>query len=344
MVEVAACTNRWSQTIEVRHQSQVGAARRAAKAAAQTLGFEPKACEEVALAITELATNLLKHAHTGKLVVTPLAIRGRVGLEIESQDQGPGMADVERALADGFSTAGSRGTGLGAVNRLMDELDIVSQPGRGTRILCRKWRRVPSISRRTCPLAFGVATRPHPGDEQNGDAFVLRQWGESALVGIIDGLGHGPFAHQAAETARHYIESHYDIPLAQLFLGAGRACRATRGVVMALARFDWAQEKLAYASVGDIEVRIFPRSGRFPFPTQRGILGLNAPAAVVTEHPWTPTNLMVLHSDGLRSHWAWEDFPGLTEQPASEMAHRLLRALARDQDDATVLVVQKSKA
>jgi anti-sigma regulatory factor (Ser/Thr protein kinase) len=331
------------QTIEVRHQSDVGAARRAARTVAETLGFEPKASEEIALAMTELATNLLKHARTGKLVLTPLSVRGRVGLAIESRDQGPGIADVERALADGFSTAGSRGTGLGAVNRLMDEFDITSQPGRGTRLVCRKWRRVHAASLRPCPLSFGVATRPHPGCEHNGDAFVLHQWEESALVGVIDGLGHGQFAHRAAETARRYVESHYDLPLAELFAGVGRACRATRGVVMALARFDWGREKVAFASIGDIETRVFPRAGRFPFPIQRGILGLNAPAAIVTEHPWAPAHLMVLHSDGLHTHWTWADFPGLASQPASEIARRLLQALAREQDDATVLVVRPER-
>ena len=117
--------------------------------------------------MTELATNLIKHAQGGTLTLTPLADGGRVGLEIESHDNGPGIADVEQALGDRFSTAGTRGTGLGAVNRLMDELDITSRRGRGTRIVCRKWLREHRPSLRPCPLAFGVATRPRqPGPGQ----------------------------------------------------------------------------------------------------------------------------------------------------------------------------------
>ncbi len=341
MVEIEAGGNWALQTIEVRQRSDVAAARRAAKAAAETLGFEGVACEEIGLAMTELATNLLRHARAGRLVLVPLAARGRVGLEIQSQDQGPGIADVERALADGFSTAASLGCGLGAVNRLMDEFDIGSRPS-GTRIVCRKWRRRHHVSLRACPLAFGAATRPRPGYDLNGDALVLRRWGESALAGIIDGLGHGQFAHRAAEAARQYVESHHDSPLGQLFAGAGRACRGTRGVVMALARFDWALETLAFASVGDIEVRAFPRSVRFPFPTQRGIVGLNAPPATVTKHHWSADNIMVLHSDGLDTHWSLEDFPGLAHKPAGPMARQLLQALAKDHDDATVLVIRKA--
>jgi anti-sigma regulatory factor (Ser/Thr protein kinase) len=329
------------QTFDMVHRSDVAVARRAAKAAAQSLGFDVNACEEIGLATTELATNLLKHARHGQLLLKPLAAGRRVGLELESRDQGPGIADVKQVLADGYSTVGSRGTGLGAVNRLMDDFDLVSRAS-GTRVVCRKWRRVHSAPRGKCPLTFGVATRPFPGCAHNGDAFVLHRWEESALVGVIDGLGHGQPAHRAAEAARHYVESHYDLPLRELFAGVGRACHATRGVVMALARFDWAQEQLAFASIGDIEVRVFPPESRLPGLTQRGILGLNAPVARVSEHAWSGPRVLVLHSDGLRGHWAWKDFSDLLEQPAPVMARELLQALARERDDATVLVVQKA--
>jgi len=309
---------------------------------AESIGFDPAACEEIALAMTELATNLIKHAQGGKLTLTPLADGGRVGLEIESRDSGPGIADVEQALADRFSTAGTRGTGLGAVNRLMDELDITSEHGRGTRIVCRKWVRQHPSSIRPCPLAFGVATRPRQPGVDNGDAFVVKQWVESALVGVIDGLGHGQFAHCAAQAARQYVESHFDLPLDQIFRGVGRACRATRGVVMALARFDWGQGRLAFASVGNIESRVFPCSELFPFSIRRGVIGLNAPNAVVTEHPWLPGHVLVLHSDGLRTHWGWKDFPGVAEQPAQSLAQEFLRLLAKEEDDATVIVVRSA--
>jgi anti-sigma regulatory factor (Ser/Thr protein kinase) len=330
-----------SQTIEVLHSSDVGAARRLARALAERIGFDPVASEEVALAMTELATNLIKHAQSGRLTLTALAEGGRVGLGIESYDNGPGIADIERALGDRFSTAGTRGTGLGAVNRLMDELDITSERGRGTRIVCHKWLRQHTVGIRPCPLAFGVATRPRQPGAENGDAFVIKQWAESALVGIMDGLGHGQFAHRAAEAARQYVESHYDQPLDQVFRGVGRACRATRGVVMALARFDWGLGRLTFASVGNIEVRVFPRSEPFHFIVQRGVIGLNAPNAVVTDHPWPSDHMLVLHSDGLRTHWGWKDFPDAADKPAPALAQELLRSLAKEEDDATVIVVRQ---
>lgn len=329
-----------AQIVEVRHESDVGTARRTARTAAALLGFAATACEEIALAATELATNLVKHANGGTLTLTPLAEGGRAGLEIESRDDGPGIADVEQALGDRFSTAGTRGTGLGAVNRLMDEFDIASRHGDSTRIVCRRWLREYRPGSWPCPLAFGVATRPRGHGEVNGDAFVVRQWAESALVGIIDGLGHGPHAHHAAQAARQYVESHFDMPLDQIFRGVDRACHATRGAVMALARFDWGLDRLAFASVGNIEARVFPQSRQFNFVVRRGVVGLNAPRAVVTEHSWPPDHVLVLHSDGVVSHWSWSDFPAWTDRPAAAMAQDLLRACGKDEDDATVIVAR----
>ena len=203
---------------------------------------------------------------------------------------------------------------------------------------------------RSCPLAFGVATRPRGFDQANGDTFVVQQWAESALVGIIDGLGHGQFAHRAAQTARRYVETHFDQPLDQVFRGTGRACRATRGVVMALARFDWGEGRLTFASLGNILVRVFPRAEPFHFVIRRGVIGLNAPAVVVTEHAWPLDHVFVLHSDGVSTHWGWNDFPAWTDPrpasgypgapPAATMAQELLRTKAKVEDDATVIVVR----
>jgi anti-sigma regulatory factor (Ser/Thr protein kinase)/serine/threonine protein phosphatase PrpC len=331
-----------SQSIRVLHESDVGVAKRAAKGLAENLGFDPTAGEEIALAVIELATNLAKYAPGGQLTLTPLEEASRVGLEILSQDSGPGIPDVERALTNGYSTSGSRGMGLGAVNRLMDEFDIQSEPKAGTRVRCRKWRRDYAPGTERCPMEFGVATRPRTFGAPNGDAFIIRPWAQSVLAGIIDGLGHGQFAHRAAQTARQYVESHFDQPLDQVFRGTGRACRATRGVVMALARFDWGDGRVSVASVGNIETRVFPPSPGLDFPVRRGVVGLNAPRAVVTQRPWDPARILVMHSDGLRSHWTWKEFPDLPRQTASAAAESLLRGLARELDDATVIVVRKA--
>jgi anti-sigma regulatory factor (Ser/Thr protein kinase) len=322
----------------------VYAARRAAKDMALAIGFDTKASEEIAIAVSELASNLVEHTQGGKLILMPISDDDRVGIQVESCDRGPGIADVEQALTDGFSTAGGLGCGLGAVNRLMDQFDITSQheAGAGTAIVCKRWLRRDALTVSPCPLEFGAATRARPTLTLNGDTFVIKRWRASALVSVIDGLGHGQYAHRAAQTARQYVESHFDQPLDAIFRGVERTCRATRGVVMALVRFDFGGNdvRFSFASVGNIEVRLFGSSEWRHFITPRGILGAKAPNPRVTEHRWEPDGVMVLYSDGVTHHWGLEDFPKLTEKSATVMAQRLLRALAKKDDDATVVVVR----
>jgi anti-sigma regulatory factor (Ser/Thr protein kinase) len=333
-----------AQVIPIALASDVHMARRAAKAMALALGFDAKASEEITLVISELASNLVRHAQGGRLTLTPVKHHGRIGIQIESWDRGPGIADVEQAIKDGFSTAHSLGYGLGTVNRLTDQLDITSRrgAGAGTAIVCTRWLPLDKPSLSPSPLEFGVATRAYPAMPVNGDAFVIKQWHTKALVSVIDGLGHGQHAHRAALAARQYVETHFDQPLDAIFRGVGRTCRATRGVVMALVGFDFAGDdiRFSFASVGNIEARVFGGPNRQQFIMTRGIVGGNAPRPRVTDHHWNPGSVMVLHSDGVACHWGMADFPDLRRESAATMAPRLLRALAKDNDDATIVVVR----
>ena len=284
------------------------------------------------------------------LSFTKVTQHGRDGIQIESRDSGPGITDVNEVMADGFSTIGGLGYGLGTVNRLMDEFDINSKrkPRGGTYVICKRWLRKKRTNLVPCPLSFGAATRCHPVMKDNGDAFVIEKANQCAVVGVIDGLGHGQFAHRAAQAACHYVESHFEEPLVAIFRGTGRACRGTRGVVMALARFDWELDpdssqiatRLSVASVGNVETRVFGSLRPMHFEIRRGILGANAREPLVTEHQWEPNFIMVMQSDGLSSHWRWHDFPEIPDAPASSIAQRLLDRLAKDNDDATVIVVK----
>jgi anti-sigma regulatory factor (Ser/Thr protein kinase)/serine/threonine protein phosphatase PrpC len=330
------------EAIPISDVADLGAARLAARSMSMAIGFDERTVEEIALVVSELATNLIKHAKDGILRLRRTEEAGRTGIQIDSEDQGPGIPNVEEAIADDFSTSGSLGCGLGAVNRLMDEFDVASRPGAGTSIVCKRWLRLDVPPAPACPLVFGVATRPYPSMPVNGDAFVIKQWGESALVGVIDGLGHGQFAYRAAQAARQYVERHFDQPLAEIFRGVARACRATRGVVMALARFDWERATLTFASVGNVEARVFGSPEPMNFVVPRGILGLNARPPMVTQHRWELSNVMVLYSDGLITHWRWSDFPHLAQASATVAAQELLRAFARETDDATVVVVKSA--
>lgn len=124
--------------LDVAGAGDVGFARREARRLALAAGFDAVGAEEVALAVSELGTNLVRYARNGRLAIGPVELAGRRGLEVVSEDDGPGIADVPRALVDGYSTGAGLGAGLGAVHRLADDVSIESTE-QGTRIVARKW-------------------------------------------------------------------------------------------------------------------------------------------------------------------------------------------------------------
>ena len=117
--------------------SDVERARVVALELARALGFGPITAECVAIATLELATNLMRYADGGELRIGKVT-DPRVGLVLESEDHGPGIPDLRAARREGFTTGSGMGSGLGSVERLMDESEFASSTA-GTRIVARKW-------------------------------------------------------------------------------------------------------------------------------------------------------------------------------------------------------------
>jgi serine/threonine protein phosphatase PrpC len=225
----------------------------------------------------------------------------------------------------------------------MDDMTITSTRGQGTVVAARRALKVENSVGTPSPLDIGVSSVPKAGYDENGDSFVVRSWGTKVLVGVIDGVGHGAPAQVAAQAARRYIESHYDQPMEGIFRGTSVACRGTRGVVLALARFDWIAQTLEYASVGNIEARVVGASRSINFVVRRGIIGVNAPPPKVTKHVWPSEAMLIMWSDGIQSHWGPDALVGLEESSASAIAQRLQFDQSRHTDDATVLVVKGAR-
>lgn len=327
--------------VPISEEADVVLAGRRAKAVLADLEFDEPAVEEIVLVVHELASNIVKHAGEGTLTIDHSSDAERSGIEIRASDSGPGIADVDKAVVDGYSTAGSLGGGLGTIHRHMDEVVVKSDEAgeSGLQVVARRSSgTAPSISR-TVPPRVGAVTRPKPGYEQNGDAFLVEHGRDQTLVGVIDGLGHGEEARRASSAAQEYVRRHSSEPIADLFTGVERACRPTRGVVMALARFDWPDDHVTVGSVGNITVRVCHSPDPRHLVTRRGVLGGNAPDPLVADWQWDSTSVMVLHSDGLSSRWDCDQFALREDLSVTEAANEILRTLSKDDDDATVLVV-----
>lgn len=335
-------------SIPVSDAADVTIAERKAKQVVSETGFADSAIEEIAIVVRELTSNIVKHADEGTITITPCTNDDQTGIKICADDFGPGIADVDQALEDGYSTAGSLGYGLGAVHRLMDDVTIESNKNgaTGAQITTTRWcaESSPRAVRTPLSITAGAATRPKPGTEYNGDAFIISREHEIMLVGVIDGLGHGQSAQRAAQQARQYVTSHTGQSLSRLFQGVERACRNTRGVVMALARFDFAAEQVTVGSVGNITVKVLNSPRPMNVITPRGVLGNNSPEPALQEWEWNRKYILIMHSDGITTNWSRDELVSRFEDvSATTAAQELLQSFAEQRDDATVLVAKEAQ-
>ena len=127
------------ERIAITADGDVVTARSRARELADALGFSRTHQTVIATAVSEIARNIVVYADKGEVVLRAEQADGRWGIVVVARDDGPGIPDVEQALADGYSTAGSLGVGLPGARRLMDRFDIDSEVGRGTTVTMTKW-------------------------------------------------------------------------------------------------------------------------------------------------------------------------------------------------------------
>jgi anti-sigma regulatory factor (Ser/Thr protein kinase) len=321
----------------VTDRSQVAQARRLVTEFAARVGTPEGRIAQIAITVTELATNLLKHGGGGDILAGEFQDRDGGGVEIQALDSGAGMDDVGRCIQDGFSTAGSMGHGLGAVVRQTDHLHIWSRPGRGTAITARFVLRAPTHASN---LQCGGACSPYPGELACGDAWAVTDAPGGPTVLLADGTGHGIEAARAANTAVDILRQHTEEPCAALLLRVHHALMPTRGAAVAIARIDTAAQVIRYAGIGNISGTAVAGSGLCRMVSYNGIAGHLTPRVREFVYPCAGNPLLILHSDGVSTRWDLAAYPGLTTQHPSLVASVLLRDFRRGRDDASVAALR----
>jgi serine/threonine-protein kinase RsbT len=127
--------------VKIINEWDIVAARQLGRNVAKELGFGTVDQGRITTAISELARNIYLYAGQGSVSIEKLNINGKSGLKIIAEDQGPGIEDIRRVMEDGYTTSGGLGAGLPGAKRLMDDFDIESIPGEGTKIIATKWLR-----------------------------------------------------------------------------------------------------------------------------------------------------------------------------------------------------------
>lgn len=319
--------------IEVTDASSAGEVRREVAMLAGGLGLDEEAIGRLSLIATELSTNLTKHA-SGGIVLVGTEDGAASTFEILALDSGPGISDVAQALRDGHSTTATSGTGLGAISRMADFFDLYSLRSHGTAVLARsgthRTKGVAEVS------AISVAIR---GEVVDGDGWEHTEEDGVATVMVVDGLGHGAPAHQAAEAASQAFRISKGSPVERL-QSVHDALRHTRGAAAAIAELDAIRGTMRFAGAGNISATMIDPAARRSAVSVYGIIGHEVRGFREFSYPWSRESCLIMHSDGITTRWDLDRYPGLLNHDPALIAGVLWKDHRRPNDDSTVLVAR----
>lgn len=323
----------------VADQSQVAEVRREAAAIGRNAGLSEEELGRLAIVTTELATNQLKHASQGEILVGLYEDETGSGIELVGIDRGPGIRNLTESFRDGHSTAGSAGQGLGSLKRQSDLFDIATWPERGTAIVSRITAR-PPVKRYQAPHKYiwGGMSIAMPGEEACGDAYGIRSEHGMLSALVADGLGHGPVAATASTAAvRTFAGLNGTAPTDALKI-IHEALRPTRGAAVAMLRLDASGAQ--FAGIGNIAGIVLRGDGVSRMVSVTGTAGVTQTKTKVFAYPAGPGSVIVLSSDGVSTNWQIEQYPGLVRAHPTLIAAVLFRDFSRRRDDATVVVIR----
>jgi anti-sigma regulatory factor (Ser/Thr protein kinase) len=323
------------QWIAVEDPSAPGRVARTAADVARRLGFSEHRSAEVAIAATELSTNLHRHAKAGRAVVRIRRREHVAGVEVIAIDAGPGVDDMSKMMVDGVSTGGTLGVGLGAVARLASSYACHSVLGKGTVSVATFWAKNEASKNDPDGLV-----RSMNGETQSGDAWATRTDGDRTYLLLVDGLGHGELAAIAARAA---IKSFNEAPLSSpkpMLEDINRALRPTRGAAAAMVMLDRGARSVTFSGVGNVATWIDIDGTRKGLASSAGIVGAYQKPFKELRIDIESKALIVMHSDGLTSNWSLDPYPGLRTREVALIAATLMRDAGIHHDDASVLVAR----
>jgi anti-sigma regulatory factor (Ser/Thr protein kinase) len=337
-IEVAANTQ---FVTDIADPSHAGEARRAAVECAASIGMDETDCGKIAIAVTEMATNVVKHAGHGKIICVPIGQNGTNGLRVLSLDKGPGIRDIAAALQDGYSTYGSNGNGLGSIRRLSTAFDLYSLPRVGTCIVAEFWSKKKSSVARS--FSLGVVSLAMRGELVCGDG-----WGSGSAPGrsffmVVDGLGHGMLAAEAAREAERVLAAAHETSPGSILRDCHDALKKTRGAAAAVAEVSQEKGTLTYAGIGNIYSTVIDGNTRRGLANHNGTLGHQMQKFQEFTAPWNKDSILIMHSDGLGSRWDLNQYPGLATKHPAIIAAVLYRDFARERDDVTVMAAKNTQ-
>lgn len=302
-------------------------------------GFDNKKTGESDIIVAEMASNLIKHAGGGEILARIIDDEGEQYIELLSIDNGPGMTDPLKMIQDGFSTANTLGHGLGSIKRLSDFFEIYSLKDWGTIILSRIYKNEQPLFSVKKKIEVRCLVVAKPGETLSGDsAYHGKLKNDDIVVFLGDGLGHGPDAHMAVNTAISSLKNCEEETPVEILRHMNKACKKTRGLVGSAAVYLAKEKRWRIAGIGNIATRTQNQLISKSYISYNGIIGMNIPNTMKEQEVQAERGqILIMCSDGIKTRWELQKYFGIFKYDPTMLAAVIYKDFARKTDDMSVV-------
>lgn len=304
------------------------------------IGFTPHRAAETDIIVAELTSNLIKYAKGGELLYRANLEDGNKIIEIYCLDKGLGFENLAKVMNDGYSSSNTLGNGLGAIKRLSNDFQIYSMKNWG----CVQYIKIGEKSDLPLlPLQSGLNYAAiavnYPGEKFCGDGYHIKSTKKGFQIFLGDGLGHGENANEAIQLAIKAFRQSVETEPSEILRDIHVKVKKSRGLVGTIASVDYNSEVWSICGIGNISTRIYDGLENKTYTPYNGIIGHNIPRTLNnTIVPYKKHQIIVMHSDGLRTRWNLNEMTSIVKQHSGIIASAILKENIRGTDDASILV------
>jgi anti-sigma regulatory factor (Ser/Thr protein kinase) len=298
---------------------------------------------EIDIIVSELASNLVKHANGGEFLYRIYEVDDKdSAFEIVCIDNGSGIADLGRMMKDGVSTTKTLGQGLGAISRLSDIFQLYTIPNWGTIVYCMASTNKEKMSRKVgLDLEVKGLVVNKTGEDVSGDGYKVRRTRSTVEVFLGDGLGHGVHAHEAVKRAGEaFMECEEHDPVG-ILRSMHEKVRRTRGLVGAVAVLDLSVKQWKLCAIGNIMTRIYNGITFKNYMSYNGTIGLNIPNSLHESTFEADKNqYIIMTSDGIRTRYDLTRYPSFSKYDMMVLAGAIFKDYNRGTDDSSIVIAR----
>ena len=297
---------------------------------------------KIDIIVSELTSNLVKHAGAGELLYRVIAGGGEPTFEILCIDKGPGIVDTASASRDGMSTTKTLGQGLGAMSRLSSLFQIFSIRQWGTVLYSRVGPEKDHhpLGKTGFDIDIKTLCVPKLHEEVCGDGYKIVNTHSHLKILFGDGLGHGVHAKEAMDAAENFFFECEEYDPVDIIRRMHERVRRTRGLVASVAVIDKASMRWNICGVGNILTRLYSGIEYRNYMSYNGTVGLNIPKSMnATSIPVERNQHLVMCSDGITSRWTLT-YPATFKYDCTVLAGAIFKDFDRGTDDSSVLIAK----